>query len=304
MKPLRDFYSFNSFQREPCVFASASATSADAGYSILTYAELLEKIASIRFHNPELQLLYRGQRKDYALNASGEQAKISSLYPSIFRNHPEFAESKIRPPDYVRRSYDLLENASDNLIKNAEQGLTGTIVSLLRKHRLLRWAIIQHYEIVDTPLLDVSPSLDVALSFAANPASGFLYVIGLPMQTDILTSSIVESTQSISLPQFCPPGFLRPHFQNGFLIGEYPPVENYQNHTRGESRGKYNFSQRLVAKFKIMSFEQFQESGFSKLNKSILMPENDSFLPISAKIKSAISDEKKQLKSDLLQKRT
>ena len=37
----------------------------------------------------------------------------------------------------------------------------------LRRQRILRWSILQHYEICDTPLLDVTQSIRIAASFAS-----------------------------------------------------------------------------------------------------------------------------------------
>jgi hypothetical protein len=80
------------------------------------------------------------------------------------------------------------------------------------------WAILQHYEVCDTPLLDVTNSLRVAASFATNnPAAEgpVLYVLGVPSLSGSITASSEQGLQIIRLSSICPPEARRPYFQEG-----------------------------------------------------------------------------------------
>jgi len=52
------------------------------GHAVSSYVELLTKVASLSYHNPRFQLLFRGQKADYKMGGS---ANTSDLYPSILR---------------------------------------------------------------------------------------------------------------------------------------------------------------------------------------------------------------------------
>ncbi|WP_133512954.1 FRG domain-containing protein [Candidatus Thiosymbion oneisti] len=75
----------------------------------------------------------------------------------------------VRPPKNERR------NALDRefeLLKNAEQLLVEHIRRRdLIENQIVRWAILQHYEVCKTPLLGVTASLQSALTFAIRDRS-------------------------------------------------------------------------------------------------------------------------------------
>lgn len=53
----------------------------------------------------------------------------------------------------------------------------------LRQKRYIQWSILQHYEVVPTPLLDLTQSIRVACSFAqmrGTDSTCYVYVIGFP----------------------------------------------------------------------------------------------------------------------------
>jgi len=231
------------------------------GKLIPTFQELVEHVATLSFRNPEFVFLFRGQQRDY-VNRNGR----TTLYPSIFRstsNYMSKAESEKR--------FMKLRFAEDKLLEKYD--LEG--MKRIKTNRIIRWAILQHYEVCATPLLDVTHSLRVACSFAqyeCDKNETYLYVLGLPQISGSVTSSSECGIQIIRLISICPPSALRPHYQEGYLIGEYPTIEfrsklEYQ-------RNELDFSNRLICKFRLGCKETFWDSDFSMISHEALFPDD------------------------------
>ena len=118
------------------------------------------------------------------------------------------------------------------------------------RSRILQWAIIQHYEICETPLLDVTHSLRVAASFATLNGSlaPVLYVLAAPYLGGTISASSEQGIQTIKLSSICPPDARRPHFQEGYLLGEYPELTSLHQKQRYK-HFEIDFGLRLLAKF-------------------------------------------------------
>ena len=78
----------------------------------------------------------------------------------------------------------------------------------LKRQRILRWSILQHYEICATPLLDVTHSLRIAASFASVSRSrrAFIFVLGLPNLSGAITASAEAGLQVVHLLRADLPG--------------------------------------------------------------------------------------------------
>ena len=253
------------------------------GCMIESYQELLLKIAELNYSNQDLSLVFRGQSQDFQTNSNNTS---SGLYPSIFRNPP--SGSNYSAPKIVDFKFKLL-NAASNELKESAHLLPLRVQKNIRNIEVLRWALIQHYEIADTPYLDLTPFLGTALNFALQGATDFcyIYVVGLPNQNNIYSGSVVDSIESIYLPRYCPPEFTRPHIQSGFVVGEFPPVTSYVDRREaGETRAPYNFHNRLVGKFKIPV--SFDREGLAVLSPEFLLPTDDVFLDVSKNIKQRL----------------
>jgi hypothetical protein len=164
----------------------------------------------------------------------------------------------------------------------------------LERQRILRWAILQHYEICKTPLLDVTQSLRIAASFASHNAGrrAHLMVLGIPRVSGAVTASAEAGLQIVCLASVCPPTAVRPHIQEGYLLGEYPDVSGpeqqlYYSHT------EMDFGRRLLAKF-CFDPEQFWDPGgdFPRVDGKALYPgpEQDPMCLLAEAVKSAIAD--------------
>jgi hypothetical protein len=114
----------------------------------------------------------------------------------------------------------------------------------------VRWALIQHYDICPTPFLDVTSSLRVAASFASGDSSelGYVYVFGVPNVSGAVTASAEAGVQVLRLSGICPPTGCRPHFQEGYLLGEYPELDSFDQKAHYDHQ-EVDFCRCLVAKF-------------------------------------------------------
>ncbi|PJI53862.1 hypothetical protein CTI14_22555 [Methylobacterium radiotolerans] len=135
--------------------------------------ELATKVAELQFRNRDFVLMFRGQAGDYQ-NKSG----YTSLKPSLLRAS---VPNKVPKDATISERFDKLVEAEKALVAQYDaKKFSGR--DRLKRQRILRWAILQHYEICDTPLLDVTQSLRIAASFATQHANGeaFIFVLGIP----------------------------------------------------------------------------------------------------------------------------
>lgn len=248
----------------PSAASAGLVLSGCSGHEVASYRDLLKKVAALSYHNSRFRLLFRGQPEDYRVNLKGKPVNRSSLYPSILRQTGQ----KARIPELDRR-FAVLALAEEKLKKRLA-------VQEIHQDRIVRWAILQHYEVVQTPLLDVTQSLQTALSFALadNRDEGHLFVLAFPQLTGSISVSIESMTQVVDLTQVCPPDALRPHFQAGLLVGDYPVVENTRSSHGGKSMIGNNFSCRLLSKFKLTNCRKWIDEGFVPTRKDILFPDS------------------------------
>lgn len=121
-----------------------------------SFRDLVRVIAEISFHNPEFVLFYRGQAKDYKKNLK-EKDPVSSFYPTIYRKRGASLTSA-----ELKERFERLDALSDKLREQfSAQEISGH--DKLAKFPELAWAILQHYEVCPTPLIDVTHSLRVAV---------------------------------------------------------------------------------------------------------------------------------------------
>lgn len=230
-----------------------------AGFPVSTYHQLVEHTARLAYLNKDSLLFFRGQAKDYR-NRRG----ASSFYPSLYR------ENKIRRAE-VESRFRRLEAAARQLRRLVVGERLEGHAELARK-RYIQWSILQHYEVVETPLIDLSHSQRVACSFAMKPnapATVFVYVFGMPYITNRISYNSEQDTVLIRLLSICPPSALRPYFQDGYLAGTADVTSDY------ESKYELDFGNRLIAKFAIPNSASFWGQGLSGLSQEELYPEND-----------------------------
>ena len=218
------------------------------GTPVENYLDLVKKIAVLQYENPHYVLLYRGQPRDYK-RTTNRGSEISTIKPSIFRGTPAPGANELM------RKFNRLRDAEQELVSQWRANNLPEFDRLVRQ-KIIQWAILQHYEICATPLLDVTQSLRIAASFACSQEDDnvpienncFLLVLGVPHLAGAITASSEAGVQILRLSSICPPNALRPHIQEGFLVGEYPELSSYdqkQNYDHAE----IDCARRIVAKF-------------------------------------------------------
>ena len=136
-----------------------------------SFSDLVKELAYISYQNPMHSLYYRGQARDYTTPDG-----LTSLNPSIYRNLPSRSRSS-----NLRQRIEKLEQAEKLLVSQFKnKRYMGRLK--LEKFRETRWALLQHYQVCDTPLIDVTASLRVACSFALNSDRdhSYVFVLGVP----------------------------------------------------------------------------------------------------------------------------
>jgi FRG domain len=248
------------------------------GHAVSSYIELLRKVAALTYWNSRFRLLYRGQTKDYKIRNDGSGSERSSLYPSILR---PASEGNVHRATLDER-FDTLKKAEVALKKNL-------LIGDIHRDRPAQWALLQHYEVCATPFMDLTNSIQTALSFALSDSSntGYLYVFAFPQLSGAVSVSVESMTQVIDLSQVCYPEALRPHFQNAFLATDYP-LYSSRAETHGQSGTVGNsLVCRLLAKFRLENSDRWTSEGFTRTPNKLLFPnEHDKWFGIFENVKA------------------
>jgi len=235
-----------------------------------TFSDLVKHVAYISYHNPEFSLFFRAQDEDYRTRDGS-----SSLYPSIYRSLPTTSRH-----NSLTNRFNTLQRAEEAL---AAQFVTQRFLgrAKIEKFREVRWALLQHYSVCRTPLLDVTHSLRVACSFAmdAGEDQAYVFVLGFPHVSGSISYSVEEELLNVKLLSICPPRAIRPYFQEGFLVGSFPSSEV----TRSE---QLDVARRLIAKFRL-NITTFADRNFTPIPHETLYPSNDQMKRVCDRIRAA-----------------
>jgi hypothetical protein len=238
-------------------------------FSVKSYRELVEHVARLSYANPNQLLFFRGQDRDFQSKAGG-----STLYPAIYRGDNV-------PRRELEYRFEQLDAAARILSTRFTKASVEGHRDVARK-RYIQWSILQHYEVVPTPLLDLTHSLRVACSFAqygSTDPTCYVYVIGLPYTSNRIALNSEEDIVNIRLLSICPPAALRPYFQEGYMAGTPDVSFDF------ESKTELDFRNRLVAKFAIPRAKvRFWRGGFAAIPQEALYPPGDRIQELCAKI--------------------
>ena len=254
------------------------------GLHVRNFRELAARVAELQFRNRDFILLYRGQKTDYR-NRAGN----TTIRPSILR-HTAAAEKASSVQ--VERRFSYLTTYETNLIHHINEIIPDSETGRrFRRERILRWSILQHYEICPTPLLDVTHSLRVAASFASDDAEdeAFVFALGLPNLSGAVTASVEAGLQIVRLASVCPAVAMRPHIQEGYLLGEYPEVSSADQKGLYESY-ELDFGRRLLAKFRFNPRSFWNDQEFPRIERSARYPEDDPLERTLGRLRSSVQD--------------
>jgi hypothetical protein len=216
-------------------------------------------VAELGYQNHQYNLLFRGQDGDYK-----DKKGKTKVYPSIFRTTNDKFTKNI-----AKYRFEEIDRAIMALSK--AKGRLG-VHSVIKNYREYYMALIQHYELLKTPMIDLTQSLLVAASFALQKGhAGYIYVFGMPHPHGSISHFVDDSLVLVKLQNVCPPAATRPHFQEGYLAGRLPI-------TKTKEAGD-NIARRLIGKYFIdNSNKSFWKGGFKKIPHSVLCPIADPFL--------------------------
>jgi hypothetical protein len=249
-----------------CRIATNTGVRKGAGHKVASYLELAQKIAELQFRNRDHVLLFRGEGGDHR-NAMGNTSIKPTLFRPLVKGNPDRT--------ILQQRFDMLARAERLLVEGYKSaGFMG--LDRIRRHHVLRWSILQHYEVCPTPLLDVTHSIRIAASFASLSGKDLVYVhvLGVPNLSGAITASAEAGLQIVRLSSVCPPSAVRPHIQEGYLLGQYPEVAGLaQNETYFQY--EMDFGLRLVAKFCFEPASFWKNRDFPRVPKSALYPSQD-----------------------------
>lgn len=239
---------------------------------IESFERLVEVISFLSVMNKTLILLYRGQTQDWALR------------PSLMRPRWSLRGAGTKPVELGQDRFhywEQLELVEDIVLKTLmRHGLPRW--RHLKYRQAARWAVIQHYELWPTPLLDFTSSLRVAATFAFDfdsnsPGGGILSVVGVErIRSDLMDADYKtereDGTLAIRLNSVCPPRARRPHLQEGFLVGAHPFERAHVSNVDSSDAAAI-----LIAKLALLSKGpgEFWSDDFPIHTRRSLLPEEE-----------------------------
>jgi hypothetical protein len=250
------------------------------GRKVRSFLELTALMADLQFNNRDYVLLFRGQDQDY-LNKAGN----TTLKPELFRRKGRGNPGR----ETLIPAFERLRRCEEELVR-AYSDAKFVEPKRLARQQILRWAILQHYQVCATPLLDVTQSLRVAASFATHGNSteyGYLFVIGVPNISGAVTASAEAGIQIVRLASACPPSALRPHVQQGYLLGEYPDMQSMDQKSH-YAADKIDFGLRLIAKFQLCLATFWKSASFPIVSELDLYPQRDRLNTVAGRVKNAV----------------
>lgn len=243
--------------------ATVNRVRASDGFPVKTFRELMDEVAHVTLSNSNYEMYYRGQTTDYKNNQAkfyNDRIPKTIIYPSICRpekNGDGTFKHSIKKTQILRR-YEELSNMIE-VVENKRK------VSFNEYY----YALFQHYDILPTPLIDITQSLRVAATFALNNSSdGYVYVFGLPYPNQSISYFMDLGIVLIKLQNVVPVNAIRPRYQEGYLVGKYPITAIKNNFD--------NLANRMIAKFKVDNSEgNFWDKYFQPMPMEIMFPEKD-----------------------------
>jgi FRG domain len=259
---------FGKLTKELSKHTTPKTVGIDEGFAISSFRHLVEQVAKLSYLNKDYLLFFRGQKSDHKNSYNN-----STFYPTIYRSdYLTQPELDLRFEKLNSASKILTALLTVNKIEGANE---------IQRKKLIQWSLLQHYEVTETPLLDVTQSLRVACSFAQlenNEKKAFIYVFGLPYYSNRISVNSEHDLINIRLLSICPPQALRPYFQEGYLVGTDDITNEYTN------KGELDLNNRLIAKFEIPNNERFWGKDFNKIPQSALYPRGDTIEKICKEI--------------------
>lgn len=229
------------------------------GALVNSFNSLVFRIAELGYNNHRHNLLFRGQARD-----DKDKNGKTRIYPSLYRPEKTRLSKKQRSERFqkLKEAVSTLSEARNSL----------GVHSLLKNYGEYYIALIQHYQLCRTPMIDLTSSVLVAASFALEKhKTGYVYVFWMPHPQGSISHYIDDSLVLVKLQNVCPPEALRPHFQEAYLAGKLP-IDSMK-------RAEDNFGTKLIGKYFLDNTKgDFWKDGFKQIPGDVLCPPNDTYL--------------------------
>jgi len=104
-----------------------------------------------------------------------------------------------------------------------------------------------------------------------------------------ITASSEANLQIVRLSSACPPEAVRPHLQEGYLLGEYPEIADFEQNAH-YSHYEMDFGRRLIAKFRFDPATLWKSPNFPKATDEALYPKEhrDPLLAVAQAVKALL----------------
>lgn len=241
-----------------------------------SFSDLIMEIAELSNNNSNVMLFFRGQTGNYI------KGKHFNVSPTIYR---------LTDGKSIEYEYELMDYAAKELLSIIDKMniMSSDEFRILKRIKDLQYSILQHYEVCNTPLLDVTQSLRVACSFASidnDKNKGYLYVLALPYIFERISTNTLDNIRNIRLLSICSSYCKRPYFQEGYLVRDEFIDENIND------KGDYNvnildFNRRILAVYEFKNDKQFWDDEV-KISREKLYPKSDIMNDISKNLKEKI----------------
>lgn len=237
---------------------------ASQGYEVKTFRDLINEVALVTVNNRNYEMFYRGQSRDHLNNKGAyykDRKQKSTILPSICRpdlkddGTLKYSVRKSTISERFKKLYSLIE------FVNMKTG------NRFRDEYLM--SLFQHYEILPTPLIDITQSLRVAATFALKKNNkGYVYVFGLPFPNQSISYYIDLGIILLKLQNVMSVDALRPRYQEGYLVGKFP--------FDSKKTQDDDLANRMVAKFYIDNTNgKFWDEHFLPIPDDVLYPQDD-----------------------------
>jgi hypothetical protein len=228
---------------------SAEALSNEAkqnDWTVDTYPELGAAVSFLTGMNKRLTLFFRGQCGDFIPK------------PTLFRDAWTAFDGGPSFPltDSNRQKFwEELQNVGHEVTELCINEIGVPRPRTLKLIREAQWAIVQHYGLWPTALIDITQNLRVAASFACHgneTGHGYVYVVGMPNCTGSVTFDVDQHIVLARLSAICPPIAVRPHLQEGFLAGRFPLHTLDSQRDLNAEPELSNLERRLIARIRLV----------------------------------------------------
>ena len=252
----------------------------DDGFLVTSYEDLATRVAELAFYNPQQVLLFRGHSPE----KSEDKSCLSVLKPSLFQPVKERLPKK----RLIQRMLTLKEAEIKLFDLYKESGLPN--YQELARSKLKRWALLEHFGVCRTPLIEMTLSLRVAASIASqkNSAISFIYVLGIPSLAGAVTVDPSGQLHVIRLASVCPLSVESHHAIDSYMLGEYTNISEFETDQFAFDFDS-NFTDRLLAKFRFHPKEFWDMSAPENCKVLLDTTHTESIFEIAQCVKNSLS---------------